>query len=48
MAKASEREIRALPVPLEVRQVDDTGKRTIAGTIKYNTQSVEMRDWWGD
>lgn len=48
MAKASEREIRALPVTLEVRQVDDTGKRTIAGTIKYNTQSVEMRDWWGD
>ena len=48
MAKASEREIRALPVTLEVRQVDDTGKRTIAGTIKYNTESAVMRDYWGD
>ncbi len=48
VAKDSNREIRALPVTLEVRQADDNGKRTIAGKIKYNTESAEMRDWWGD
>lgn len=35
---------------LEVREKTegDTNKRTIAGAIKYNTESAEMRDWWGD
>ncbi|QQE75211.1 HK97 family phage prohead protease [Brevibacillus composti] len=43
------KEIRALPVKLEVRASDgDDGKRTITGAIKYNTDSAEMRDWWGD
>jgi len=43
------KEIRALPVKLEVRASEgDDGKRTITGAIKYNTDSAEMRDWWGD
>ncbi len=48
MAKESNREIRALPVSLEIRQAEDNGKRTITGTIKYNTESAELPDWWGD
>ena len=47
MAKASEREIRALPVALEIRATNDGDKRTIAGQIKYNTESAVMRDYWG-
>jgi uncharacterized protein len=43
------KEIRALPVVLEIRETnDEDGKRTISGSIKYNTDSNEMRDWWGD
>lgn len=44
------KEIRALPVALEIREANegDDGKRTIAGAIKYNTESAEMRDFWGD
>jgi HK97 family phage prohead protease len=43
------KEIRALPVTLEIREAKEDGeKRTISGTIKYNTESNEMRDWWGD
>lgn len=43
------KEIRVLPVALEIRAAeDDSGKRTIAGSIKYNTESAEMQDWWGD
>jgi len=43
------KEIRALPVTLEVRSSEgDDGKRTITGAIKYNTDSAELRDWWGD
>lgn len=42
------KEIRALPVKIEVRQSDEEEKRTISGSIKYNTESAEMRDWWGD
>lgn len=42
------KEIRAIPIDLEVRASEEGGKRTIAGAIKYNTESVEMRDWWGD
>lgn len=34
---------------LEVRANEgDEGKRTITGSIKYNTESAEMRDYWGD
>lgn len=43
------KEIRALPMAIEVREVnEDEGKRTISGLIKYNNESAEMRDWWGD
>jgi uncharacterized protein len=43
------KEIRALPIALEIREAnEDDGKRTITGAIKYNTESAEMRDWWGD
>ena len=43
------KEIRALPMTIEVREVnEDDGKRTISGSIKYNNESAEMRDWWGD
>ncbi|MEC3575840.1 HK97 family phage prohead protease, partial [Bacillus thuringiensis] len=39
----------ALPMTIEVREVnEDEGKRTISGSIKYNNESAEMRDWWGD
>ncbi|HDR8090852.1 TPA: HK97 family phage prohead protease [Bacillus cereus] len=48
-AKKEMREIRALPMTIEVREVnEDEGKRTISGSIKYNNESAEMRDWWGD
>lgn len=34
---------------LEIRANEsEEGKRTIAGSIKYETDSVEMRDWYGD
>lgn len=47
--KKSTKEIRALPVTLEVRASEgEDGKRTITGAIKYETDSAEMRDWYGD
>lgn len=43
------KEIRALPVKIEIRESNEENeKRTISGSIKYNTESAEMRDWWGD
>lgn len=34
---------------LEIREAnEEEGKRTIAGAIKYNTESAELRDLWGD
>jgi uncharacterized protein len=43
------KEIRALPVTLEIRATNiEDGKRTISGSIKYNSESKEMRDYWGD
>lgn len=49
MEKSAKKEIRALPMTIEVREVnEDEGKRTISGSIKYNNESAEMRDWWGD
>lgn len=43
------KEIRALPVKLEIRATEgDDSKRTITGAIKYDTESSEMRDWFGD
>lgn len=47
--KKPTKEIRALPVTFEVRANEgEDGKRTITGAIKYNTESAEMRDYWGD
>ena len=47
--KKPTKEIRALPVTFEVRENEgEDGKRTITGAIKYNTESAEMRDYWGD
>jgi len=48
MKKNQGKEIRALPVRLEVRQTEDSSKRTITGKIKYDTESAVMRDFWGD
>lgn len=43
------KETRALPVKLEIRAVEgDDSKRTITGAIKYDTDSADMRDWYGD
>lgn len=42
------KETRALPVALEIRSDEESGKRTITGSIKYDTDSGEMRDWYGD
>ncbi|MDO3680423.1 HK97 family phage prohead protease [Paenibacillus ehimensis] len=43
------KEIRALPATLEVRASEgEDGKRTITGAIKYDTDSADMRDWYGD
>jgi HK97 family phage prohead protease len=44
------KEIRALPISLEIRETGEgeTTKRTITGAIKYNTESAEIRDYWGD
>ena len=44
-----EKEIRTLPVTLEIREVDgEDSKRTITGSIKYDTDSQDMQDWYGD
>ena len=42
------KEIRALPMNLEVRETDEGETRTITGSIKYGEESEEMRDYWGD
>lgn len=42
------KEIRALPVALEVRATGADGKRTIAGYIDYNSPSDVITDRWGD
>ena len=42
------KEIRALPVALEVRASGADGKRTIAGYIDYNSPSDGLTDRWGD
>ncbi|NUU73754.1 HK97 family phage prohead protease [Paenibacillus xylanilyticus] len=42
------KETRALPVALEIRADEENGQRTITGAIKYDTDSNEMRDWYGD
>lgn len=47
--KKETKEIRALPVQIQIREADgDESARTIAGAIKYDTDSAEMRDYWGD
>lgn len=41
--------MRALPVKLEIRETtEENDTRTITGAIKYDTDSAEMRDWYGD
>jgi uncharacterized protein len=43
------KEIRALPTTIEIRATEgDDAKRTITGAIKYDTDSADMRDWYGD
>ncbi|MBU8733442.1 HK97 family phage prohead protease [Cytobacillus oceanisediminis] len=43
------KEMRALPVKLEIRETtEENDTRTITGAIKYDTDSAEMRDWYGD
>ncbi|ASJ54870.1 peptidase U35 [Brevibacillus formosus] len=38
-----------MPVKLEIRASEgDDSKRTITGAIKYDTDSADMRDWYGD
>lgn len=47
--KMNEPEKRALPVKLEIRDDDgEGGKRTITGALKYDSESREMTDWYGD
>lgn len=47
--KAPLKEVRALPVTLEIRETtEEDDKRTIMGAIKYDTDSADMRDWYGD
>jgi len=44
-----QKEIRALPIKLEIRANEgEDSKRTITGSIKYDTDSADMRDWYGD
>lgn len=44
-----QKEIRAIPTKIEIREVGEgEEKRTITGAIKYNTESEEMQDFWGD
>jgi uncharacterized protein len=43
------KEIRALPIALEIRAKEENEEiRTISGAIKYNNESREMSDYWGD
>lgn len=42
------KEVRSLPVTLEVRATGESGKRTIAGHIDYNSPSDVLIDSWGD
>lgn len=47
--KPMEKEIRTLQTTIEIRASDgEETKRTITGSIKYNTESAVMRDFWGD
>jgi len=44
-----QKEIRALPTKIEIRaDENETGKRTITGAIKYETDSADFIDWYGD
>lgn len=44
-----DKEIRMLPTTIEIRASEsEDGQRTIVGSIKYNTESAIMRDFWGD
>ena len=37
-----------MPVTLEIREAADGEAKSVAGAIKYSTESEEMTDWWGD
>lgn len=47
MKPLNERELRSLPVTLEIR-AEESGKRTVAGHVPYGTESEVMTDIWGD
>jgi HK97 family phage major capsid protein/HK97 family phage prohead protease len=42
------KEIRSLPVALEVKAAGSSEKATLSGSILYNVRSAVMRDIWGD
>jgi uncharacterized protein len=45
------KEVRAVPITIEIREQTEEGvpsKRTISGSIKFNSLSGEMRDYYGD
>ncbi|AIQ31645.1 peptidase U35 [Paenibacillus sp. FSL P4-0081] len=46
------KEKRAMPATLEIRETEATeteaSKRTLSGSIKYDSESHVMRDWYGD
>lgn len=49
--KETMKEIRTIPVTIEIRAAKENEgeeKRTIAGAIKYHTESAEMRDIYND
>ena len=41
------KEIRSLPVALEVKAAGSSEKATLSGSILYNVRSAVMRDIWG-
>ncbi|WP_440132050.1 HK97 family phage prohead protease [Cytobacillus oceanisediminis] len=48
-SQMKKKETRAIPVKLEIRETtEENDTRTITGAIKYDTDSAEMRDWYGD
>ncbi|MFC0331708.1 HK97 family phage prohead protease [Paenibacillus sepulcri] len=44
------KENKAIPIKLEIREESEgeASKRTITGAIKYESDSADMQDWYGD
>lgn len=42
------KELRAIPINLETREAEESGTRTLSGSIKFGQDSHVMRDYWGD